>query len=326
MARTRLLNDEQLAECRWFYEHSPLSQPVISTAFGMNRGSLFRWAQVQSWVRYQPPKDAETKARHELAAHDRMVKRQAQMAHDKEIARGLEVALKLLRPPPEPPADQPAPPVSADPAPFVAKPAVNLTKPATNTLSVVVPFPGARLPQREAKASIADTREEQAAVKIRLAGLQGAMAVQQLDLIEDHKALLADYTHLMRIYLNPQNYVHLDEGLTPAEADQKLQDVQRAARNLLLPTERDTLAGAVNIASSALKTIIQLGRVVVGVAKGGEMATAPADGAPGERMAEMDLKSLRQVKEAMDMLTGRNRAASEPPMPPAPEPLDDLTP
>jgi len=106
---------------------------------------------------------------------------------------------------------------------------------------------------------------------------------------------------------------------------------------MLLPTERDTLAGAFKVLTEAIRSSIVLKRAVVGLhpVKGG--ATLPSRDAifRDDPEAEADVKKLldlsklgtgelRHVQQAMEMLQQHQHRQSEAPKPPDPDPIEDL--
>lgn len=115
----------------------------------------------------------------------------------------------------------------------------------------------------------------------------------------------------------------------------QLAAVQRAALATLLPTERDTLAGALRTLTTSLSTVVQLKRLVAGLSErpgrdrnGGEAGERARPSRYGESASHdlegLDTETLRMIKRAMEALAGHQRRRSDPPMPPPPESLEDL--
>lgn len=353
--KPRLTVDE-LAELRHRYETTPISLQALADTCELSKPALRRWAANQGWVKFRPedappPKPADQAAAEAL---DRHAAAGATAAHDGALARGLKNIVARVRkqaraatnkprqpnrtaPPPAPevtndqvappeaapPADQPNPPPSADAPAKVAKPG-----PGQN----VIQFPGGRgppPPKMPAELFPVRDKSEQAKIKVRLGHLRGVMSVQQLDQLQQHEELLANYSHLLRVYMAPHEFIALD-GLDEEQAKDKLMRTQRAALSQLLPTERDTLAGALKVLTHSLGVTVQLKRQVAGLALKG---TARISGGgedddqalPGTGDARsLPLKMLRTVREAMEVLTGARQRDNEPPKPPAPESIDDL--
>ena len=180
------------------------------------------------------------------------------------------------------------------------------------------------------------TEDDQTSIRIRLAELRGTLTVRQITELERHERILADYEHLLCVYLAPHRFLDLS-GLDPAARNERLAAVQKAALATLLPTERDTLAGALRTLTTSLSTVVQLKRLVAGLSENpgrnrngseaGERArpSNPFDrDPPGCDLEALDTETLRMIQRAMEALTGHQQRRSDPPMPPPPESLEDF--
>ena len=176
------------------------------------------------------------------------------------------------------------------------------------------------------------TREEKAKIRNTLAAIRAMMTVEQVQQLDHHEALLARYSHLIEVYLEPTRFVDVS-GLTEDEAAEKIVATQKAALRMLLPTDRDTLAGAIKVLTESLARNIALKRAVAGLTTMG--AFRPRDpvnplkdeteGSRGERnLKELTLAELREVRRGMQILNGHQQLRSEPPIPPPPDPIDHL--
>ena len=158
-------------------------------------------------------------------------------------------------------------------------------------------------------------------IKAELGRLRGVLSTQQLARLERHHQVLEDYTHLLRVYLSPHEAIRGFESLSPEEQEARMTAVQKAALAILLPTERDTLAGALKTLTSSLSTTIQLQRVVAGLANKVIKGADWDEEGTGEGGVEgLDTDALRKVRDAMALLTGQRQRVIEPPKPPPPEP------
>ena len=168
---------------------------------------------------------------------------------------------------------------------------------------------------------------------MHLGQLRAVLSLQQVQQLERHEKLLADYGHMMQVYLTPHEYVDVT-GKSAQDAEDLVRAVQRAAMSLLLPTERDSLAGSIKALTQSVATVVQLKRLVMGIAKHGRQLGVGNSNSQDEDGDEpkasrgelngLDLPTLRSVRGAMQVLTGQKAEARDPPKPPEPEPLDDL--
>lgn len=342
----RKLSDRQLAEAKWAFENTPTTLRGLAERYHITKGSLQRWIRLGGWLKYVAPLAAADAARQAAAAFERDVQAEATAEHDAALIDGLtgqadkaDKAGKAELPASvagdQVPGDQPNPPVAADqaaPETALATPDVRLKAPKPPSAEVIA-FPNARPAQREPEPTLFPMRSkaEQAELKVRLAGLRGVLAIQQIQQLERHEILLEDFAHLLSVYLGPHKYVDL-AGLSAADAEDKKRELQRNALAMLAPTDKDSLAGAVKTLTSSLATVVALKRLVAGCARASARGPLGRDedeeerGEPGSRLAELDNTALRTVQVAMALLTGQQAQQYEPPRPPPPEPLDDLRP
>jgi hypothetical protein len=145
--------------------------------------------------------------------------------------------------PPQHPADQPVQPASA--APDHAAPGSSDARTAD-----VIDFP----PSRPGASKLAGpvqllpdrSPEEKAQLRITLGAIRAMMSVEQAQVLDAHLVRLLQYGHLIDVYLKPSEFVPEDPTLDLAARAAKIVAVQDVARHMLLPTERDTLIGALN--------------------------------------------------------------------------------
>jgi hypothetical protein len=340
----RKLTDIQVAQARWEYENTPCSQRYLAAKFGVHRASIEYWIDVGHWRKYSPPGPPKKLTKAQAAAFEAQVKAAEGLAHDAVMAEGL-AAIEVQeparggrkganRPPHGPPAVRPGeplppPPPAAAPAP---EPAVVANQPAKDKRpgASVIPFPGARPPPQKGDKTLFPKRSqaEEAELRVQLSSLRGHLSIQQIHQLERHERILSDFSHLLSVYLAPHEYLDVD-GLEEEDAQDKLLKVQRAALSLLLPSEGDSLAGALKALTASLATTINLKRVVGGLGKSpvrgarGDDDDAPEPKAAGD-LSKLGVDALRSVKAAMQVLAGEQQRHSEPPQPPAPDSLEDL--
>jgi hypothetical protein len=342
--KVRKLSPAQVAQAQWEYEHTTCSQRYLATKFGVHRGAIEYWIEVGRWVKYAPPGPPKKRSRRQAEAFEREVKAAEGHAHDAVLAEGLAASIEpkpakagvrsAATAPPEPAADRPAAPVAAQPsapAPAVERAAVT-SQPAKDKRpgASVIPFPGAKPPPQKGDKTLFPKRSqaEEAELRVQLSSLRGHLSIQQLHQLERHERILSDFSHLLSVYLSPHEYLDVD-GLEEEDAQEKLLKVQRAALSLLLPSEGDSLAGALKALTTSLATTINLKRAVGGLGKSlarggrGDDEDAP-EPKPGGNLAQLGTEALRSVKAAMLVLTGEQIRQSDPPRPPAPESLEDL--
>jgi hypothetical protein len=80
-------------------------------------------------------------------------------------------------------------------------------------------------------------------------------------------------SHLIEVYLEPRRFVDIN-GLAEDEAAERIVATQKVALRMLLPTERDTLAGAIKVLTEAITRNITLKRSVAGLMTMGRSSAA----------------------------------------------------
>ena len=328
---------------RWEYETTAISERNLAAKYGMSRSAMRLWIVKQKWTKAVEFRDYTGEAGQKQFQRD--VRAAIKRAYDRKIIEALEVALvlppagKLTNPPKlgqsldytsagawELPADPPKSSEKASPAGPARKPA----SPAEP--GEVVRFPGAYLPppdhaqsrhKEQSTAFPARSRTEMAAMRVQLSSLRGELALQQIQQLRQHDDLLWDYHHLLAVMLNPSKFIDTT-GLDADDAARKLDDIRRMATAVVLPTEGDTLKGAIGALNKALLASFSAQRAAVGVTPRQLGVAGEAEGETPQELNMLDTASLRQVKGAMDLLKGNFQRNHEPPLPPPPEPLDDL--
>lgn len=178
--------------------------------------------------------------------------------------------------------------------------------------------------------------EEKTRLRVTLAAIKGMMTLEQVQQLEHHEALLRRYSHLIEVYLEPMRFVDV-EGLDDDMKAEKIVATQRLAMQMLLPTERDTLAGAFKVLTEAIRSSIVLKRAVVGLhpVKGGATMPSrdpmfrddPETDAEVKKLLDvstLDTGQLRHVQQAMEMLQRHQHRQNAAPKPPDPDPIEDL--
>jgi len=347
MAFQRRLSDHQMIAARWEYQVTSISERDLAAKYGLSRSAIHAWIAKQGWTRARVLRSYEGEEGQKQFQRD--VRAAIKAAGDKKIIQALEGALVL------PPAGKvtkatkvatpaeagtteheaaawelsPDQPQSSQNVPFASPPGRRGTG---DQGGQVVRFPGASLPPPLPKTNPASafpsrSRTEQAAMRVHLASLRGELALQQIQQLEQHDELLWDYHHLLRVYLNPSQFVDV-AGLDPAQAAARLEAIGRQAGRVVLPTERDTLAGAIQALSKALLASFAAKRNAAGMTPRQMNGRGPhrdedEQEAPRDLNA-LDLPSLRSVTTAMALLRGAVQRHDEPPKPPPPEGLEDL--
>jgi hypothetical protein len=198
----------------------------------------------------------------------------------------------------------------------------------------VISFPRAAAPPPRQAAAVqvlpTTSREEKARLRVTLSAIRAMMSLEQVQQLDHHRALLARYAHLLEVYLEPQRFLTIKD-LEPEAQAEKIVSTQKLALSLLLPTERDTLAGAIKTLTGAIRDNIELARTVAGLdkVKAGYAGSLPEDGDETATTALVNLDAmgtvqLRQVQRAMALIQRHQHASSEARKPPPPEPIDDL--
>lgn len=329
---------------RWEFETTAISERILAAKYGMSRSAMRGWIDKQGWKKAETLRSYAGEAGQKQFQRD--VRAAIKRAYDQKLICALEVALVLPpagKPttPPKPgqrldstdagawelPADPPPASVAVTPAP-AAKAAK--TTPGAAATAEVVRFPGAYLPPPAAAKDLPTafptrSRTEMAAMRVHLASLRGELALQQVLQIKEHEDLVADYQHLLAVYLNPAKYVDVSD-LDPEAAAQKLKDVQGQAGRVALPTERDTLGGAILAVSKALHAALASKRSAVGITPRQLGVPGEADDSEPRNEVKLDTAQLREMQGMMHLLKGDLQRANEPPRPPPPEPLDDMLP
>ena len=175
----------------------------------------------------------------------------------------------------------------------------------------VISFPRAAAPTPKQAGAVqvlpTSGREEKAQLRITLSAIRAMMSLEQVEQLEHHRALLRRYAHLIECYLEPQRFVDLD-GLDDEAKAAKIVGTQKLALSLLLPTERDTLAGAIRTLTGAIRDNIALARMVASLDKvKAGISSRPEDpvehaGAPLVNLDAMGTGQLRHVQQAMELL------------------------
>jgi hypothetical protein len=178
--------------------------------------------------------------------------------------------------------------------------------------------------------------QERTQLRVTLAAIRAAMSVEQVQRLDRHMGLLLRYSHLLEVYLEPHRFVDT-EKLSKDDAAEKVVAAQKVALRMLLPSDRDTLSGAIKVMTESLRVTLAMQRTVVGL----ERLPASAlrrPGAPGEgdpfaeedkapKLLDVDAlttEDLSAVQYAMEMVDRSHRKSQEPPKPPLPAPIDDL--
>ena len=177
----------------------------------------------------------------------------------------------------------------------------------------IVPFPAGQhtaLPKPGTMLLPARSKAERAKLRIDLGALRGVLLAEQIAVLGRHQELLADYAHLLALCLAPRDHLSL-EGLSEMAHAEKIAAVQKEALSQVLPTERDTLAGAIKTLTSSLATTVQLKLRVADLAHSCIRNDEDEDRAGGRtRINELDTPTLRKVHEAMRALTGQRAKAA----------------
>jgi hypothetical protein len=349
MPAHRRLSDHQLIAARWEYEVTPISERDLAAKFGISRTAMRNWIAKQGWAKADPLRCYSGEQGQQQFQRD--VRAAIKLAFDRKIILGLDRSLIL---PPAGkvsklfevdhpdvagvdgawalPADQPKKPtVSLGPVPEQGVGKGGPTGKRGQVAGAVVRFPGPYLPPAGPNGKVTTafpTRSgtEMAAMRVQLSSLRGALALQQMRQLDEHDALLDDYQQMLALYLNPARFVDVT-GLDAALAVQRLEEASRAAGRVVLPAERDTLAGAIMALNKARIGSFTAKRAAAGINPRQLLGSAShrdddvADVAPP---AALTLGDLRSVQTAMQLLRGAVQRSDAPPKPPPPEGLEDL--
>lgn len=359
MASANMISDAAVRKARHWFEVDGVTVGEIGRRLDVSRQAIAYWIKTREWKR--PPgwkspgqiQQAETERSLEYTdakvmgdVVERAIERGAGVRKAKSARNGQPVVKKPIGRPrrvvdEEPrslPKDESAPPPNpAEDSNFGQEASKRPTR------GNVVAFPGSGLPQKPEPKPIhllpARNRKDVAESKQRLAVLRGILSEQQVMQLEECEDLLRDYGHLLALYLNPQRILtEADfEGLGEEERKERIVGVQRAAMSLLLPSERDTLQGAIGRMVDSLARVMTFKRTVVGIiastrrnvgfgTDGDDPDLPPDDDASVDKatgLPKLELTQLREVRSAMEMLLGKQRLDREPPRPPPPEPLEE---
>ena len=202
--------------------------------------------------------------------------------------------------------------------------------------AIILNFPSPPPPPRNRMGAIQTlpelTREEKAKFRVALAAIRARMSLEQLAQLERHEALLGRYGHLLDVYLDPVRFVDL-AGLNDDQKAAKILATQQQALGTLLPTARDTLAGAIKTLTDAAQQVIMLKRKVVGLdkVKAGTGGVEPSDplADEGDKQPLVNFESMtteerRAVEHGIELFKRHQRARRDAPMPPPPGSIDEL--
>jgi hypothetical protein len=201
--------------------------------------------------------------------------------------------------------------------------------------AVILDFPGAGPSQRELATPIiasANHRIEKATLRVALAAIRAKMTLEQVEQLDRHEAILHGFTHFFEVYLAPERFVDV-AGLVDDEQADPIEKMRLSALRVLLPTERDTLHGALRTLTHSLQQTVTLKRRIVGL---GDLKTKSNAGGfpdpwtdedrapPLVDLSTMSTEDLRTVQRGMELLERHQHVVREPPIPPRPDPIDDL--
>jgi hypothetical protein len=175
------------------------------------------------------------------------------------------------------------------------------------------PWLDAALPRRRPDNS--------AKLRVELAALRGMLTARQITLLDRHQRLLEDYSHLLQLYIAPHDCLNLD-ALPEADRQVYIARIRRTALNLLLPTERDTLANAIKTLTATVAATVQLQRTVACLPT--KEWDEEIDSGEQLDLSRLSTSDLIKIKEGMELLRCQPQRQRECPTPPRPEPIDDL--
>lgn len=346
-----------MQQLRYDYEVVGLGSRKLERKYGYARSSIQNIIRAGKWMRAGAEADVP---------HGSPPSRQEREAQIEVLAKGLADPLHRGHEIPPNPSLVPSQvdllnagtvdsATAAPPPPTDEKPAVALDPPPEATdeskseaSSRVVPksgkvikFPGVAFPMPaeanpRARVLPEPTMEERARLRTTLATLRAMMTVEQVAVLEHHEAVLRRYSHLLEVYLEPARFVVAAEGMSAEELTDKIVETQSLALRQLLPTERDTLAGAIKTLTEAIQRTILLKRAVAGLqlptGRGGASAPLAGPEIDGEaspvkssaNLANLPTSQLREVTRAMELLERHQHAHADAPKPPPPDPIDDI--
>jgi hypothetical protein len=201
--------------------------------------------------------------------------------------------------------------------------------------ATIIDFPGLLPAARQQPGAVqllpGATHNDKARARVTLAAIRAMMSLEQVEQLERHEAVLDRYSHLLEVYLEPQRFLDL-EGLNEDEKATKIVATRNLALAILLPTEKDTLVGVIKSLTNAIQQMVTLKRKIVGLDRlkdsQGISPFTPLGDEEGDRprgnLSSMCTADLRTVQHAMELLDRHQHAAREAPMPPLPDPIDDL--
>ena len=348
MPAYRRLSDHQLIAARLEYETTAISERTLSAKYGLTRNAIREWILRQGWTRAAVPRRYEGAAGQARFQCDVLTAIKA--AEVRKTVQSLEQSLLLpvagprsgklakLATPRQAgqvataggagsercPGDRPKQPG------FGSEPGVRTKRRTAAPTAEVVRFPGpyaAPPPQTKLATPLPDPVTEPMAAPMPHAAQGNALALQQLALLEPHLQLLREHQHLFGVYLAPDRHVDTT-GLHPAQAAEKLAAISRAAGQRIMPGKNDTVAGTLLALTKAIISTLAAQREAADWATRAETGRGPSPAAhTPPRMRDLNtlsLSELRQVQQAMALLTGAPQCDREPPKPPPPEELDDL--
>jgi hypothetical protein len=339
MAFQRRLSDHQLIAARWEYEFTSISERALAAKYGLSRSAIHAWITKRAWTKADVLRSYEGDEGRRQFQRD--VRAAIKAGDDKKIIQALQQTLALPPPGKVTKVAIPGQPDTTDVGDalemFPDRPQ-SLQKasvagsrghrgPSTPGYRVDrFPLPPTLRKPNPVCAFPAHSRTEQAAMRTHLGTLRSELALQQIQQLERHEELLWDYHRLLEAFLNPGKFLDAG-GLDPDLRAAKLAEISRQAGRRVLPTERDTLAGAIQTLSKALLATVAAKRTVAGVTPRQLHGRTPQD--EGDEQAaprdlnRLDLPSLRSIRAAMALLLGDHQRHNEPPVPPPPDQLDD---
>ena len=353
---TLTTHPRMLAAMKRDYEQKGLGWRLLSANYGFPRDEIRKYAKRHGWVKLANPAvailvdglDRPTRLGQTI---DEMPPNPAlRPAPDKDqpalgaLEAGVEGGLPdaspattpaaVDSPPPSKPKvikDQPSPPLPEAPE------WVKGARPPPPKTADIINFPGSGPPPQRGGTAIQllpeAKPEERAQLRIALSTIKAMMTVEQVEQLEHHEGLLRRYSHLIEVYLEPQRFVDL-AGMNDDDKAEKITATQSLALRMLLPTERDTLAGAIKVLTSSIQATIVLKRAVAGLhaVKGGAFQPSadplidsiPEPGAKTVDFSQLPLPQKRVLMEAMEIMQRHQHAQREAPRPPLPESIEDL--
>lgn len=186
--------------------------------------------------------------------------------------------------------------------------------------------------------------EKKSQIRTTLGAIKAMMTIEQVQVLEEHEGILRRYSHLMKTFLDPLSVLDVT-GLGPDEIKDHAAATQVLALKQLLPTERDTLAGAIKQLTESMIRSMEMKRKILGLheiragtsrvgrenpddlveqAGTAELGQVKVAGGGAPAIGAMGTGELRQVARAMELIQRRQQLVQEAPKPPAPDPIDFL--